>query len=44
MDTRSLLLVETGYRVLSLAGNYCLAMREDAEVILRWDGEKWLLL
>jgi hypothetical protein len=44
MDWRLDLLAKCGYQIVSISGIYCRACRDDRDVVLRWDGERWLVL
>lgn len=44
MDWRIDLLAQCGYQIVSLSGEYCRACRNDRDIMLRWDGERWLVL
>lgn len=38
------LLAQEGFTILATAGCYCRAERDQHVVLLRWDGETWLVL
>lgn len=44
METNLKQLSEIGYQVVWFAGSYCRACQGDRDVILRWNGERWLVL
>jgi hypothetical protein len=44
MDWKTDLLAQSGYVVVDMNGTYCRAFHLGAEVLLRWDGERWLVL
>lgn len=44
MDSKCNLLVEHGYHIVWMAGNYCRAWRENQDLLLRWDGDHWVVL
>ncbi|MFO0948877.1 MAG: hypothetical protein U1D30_23685 [Planctomycetota bacterium] len=44
MDWKAKQLADIGYQIVSLSGDYCCAIRGDREVMLKWDGESWIVL
>ena len=44
MEWRFHLLTSCGYEIVCASGEYCRACRDCHDVILRWDGETWLVL
>lgn len=44
MESKWELLRSEGYELIAAAGCYCRAMREEHEVLLRWDGEEWIVM
>lgn len=44
MDWRSQVLLQCGYQVLSQSGDYCLAYRDNHDIILKWDGQAWIIV
>lgn len=44
MDWKYFLLVESGFQIVTCSGAYCRACRDGRDLILRWDGERWLAL
>lgn len=44
MDWKIHLLASNGYEIVNVNGSYCLAFHGEQEVLLRWDGEQWLVL
>lgn len=44
MDWKCYLLARNGYEIVNVNGSYCLAFHSGQEVLLRWNGERWLIL
>ena len=44
VDWKAKQLADIGYQIVSLSGDYCCAIRGDREVMLKWDGESWIVL
>jgi hypothetical protein len=43
MDWKYSLLAASGYQILAFSGFYCQACWGEQYVLLRWNGERWLL-
>lgn len=42
MDWKFSLLSDCGYQIVWAAGQYCRACRDGRDMILQWDGERWI--
>jgi hypothetical protein len=38
------LLANNGYQIVWSSGQYCRAMREGRDMLLRWTGEQWIVM
>ena len=44
MSQRQQLLADSGFLLVSVSGEYCRAIRDGRDCILRWDGEHWVMV
>lgn len=44
MDWKAKQLADIGYQIVHLSGDYCCAIHGEREVMLKWDGESWIVL